>query len=59
MIRHHLGAITMVDELFSTDAAAQDPAVSRLASAIQADQAAEIVRMRRMLGELSLTGRIR
>jgi parallel beta-helix repeat protein len=59
MIHHHLGAITMVDELFSTDAAAQDPAVSRLAAAIQADQAAEIVRMRRMLAELSLTGRIR
>jgi uncharacterized protein (DUF305 family) len=59
MIKHHLGAITMVDELFGTDGAAQDPSVSRLASAIQADQAAEIVRMRRMLAELSLTGRVR
>ena len=59
MIRHHLGAITMVDELFSTDAAEQDPAVSRLAAAIHSDQAAEIVRMQRMLAELSLTGRIR
>jgi parallel beta-helix repeat protein len=59
MIKHHLGAITMVDELFGAHGAAQDPSVSRLASAIQADQAAEIVRMRRMLAELSLTGRIR
>jgi uncharacterized protein (DUF305 family) len=52
MIGHHRGAVTMVDDLLTTDGAAQDPAVFQLASDIQADQMAEIARMQRMLATL-------
>ena len=49
MIRHHQGAIQMVEELFRSDGAAQDQTVFRFASDVQADQAAEIDRMQLML----------
>jgi len=49
MIQHHGGAVTMVDDLFDTDGAALDEAVFKIASDIQADQTAEITRMKRML----------
>lgn len=49
MIRHHRGALTMVDELFATDGAAQDHTVFKIASDVHADQTAEIDRMRIML----------
>ena len=52
MIDHHRGALSMVEDLLATDGAAQDPATFKLASDIHADQAAEIARMERMLGEL-------
>lgn len=51
MIHHHGGAVTMVADLFATDGAAQDGAVFKLASDIQADQVTEIARMQRMLDE--------
>ena len=50
MIRHHEGALTMVAELLSRSGAAQDSAVFQIASDVDADQRAEIARMRRMLG---------
>jgi uncharacterized protein (DUF305 family) len=50
MIRHHEGAVTMVAELFFTNGAGQDPEIFRLASDIDADQRAEISRMRAMQG---------
>jgi uncharacterized protein (DUF305 family) len=50
MIRHHEGALTMVAELLSRSGAAQDSDVFQIASDVDADQRAEIARMRRMLG---------
>lgn len=49
MIMHHEGAVTMVEELFAVDGAAQGDFVFKLASDIQADQASEIARMKQML----------
>lgn len=49
MIQHHEGAVIMVDELFATDGAAQDPLTFKLASDVQADQRTEIDRMEKML----------
>lgn len=52
MIEHHIGAVIMVNELFATDGAAQDPDIFRLASDINSDQIIEINRMREMLERL-------
>jgi len=52
MIQHHEGALTMVQQLFNTPGAAQDGAVFQLATGVNADQTAEIDRMRRMLAAL-------
>lgn len=49
MIKHHQGAIGMVDELFASHGAAQDETVFRFASDVYADQSTEIDRMERML----------
>jgi uncharacterized protein (DUF305 family) len=46
MIRHHEGALTMVAEYFATPGAARDAEVFSFASDIDADQRAEIRRMR-------------
>jgi len=53
MIQHHEGAVAMVHDLFATDGAAQNDAVFKLASDIQADQLTEVARMNRMLEALS------
>lgn len=52
MIRHHEGAVVMVADLFASEAAGQEPDVFRLASEIDADQRAEIARMRQLLSTL-------
>ena len=52
MIKHHQGAIGMVEELFASYGAAQDDFVYLYASDVQADQAAEIERMQKMLETL-------
>jgi uncharacterized protein (DUF305 family) len=52
MIQHHQGAITMVQELFSTQGAGQDESVFAFANDVQIDQETEIARMRQMLLEL-------
>ena len=52
MIQHHVGAITMVDELLGAQGAAQDGLVFRVAADVHADQTTEIERMRRMLAAL-------
>jgi uncharacterized protein (DUF305 family) len=57
MIRHHTGAISMVDELFGSRGAGQDEVVFRFASDVYADQTTEIERMQKMLGTLSGGGR--
>jgi uncharacterized protein (DUF305 family) len=54
MIQHHEGALTMVEQLMGTAGAAQDGFVFQSASDVNADQTAEIDRMRRMLAVLSL-----
>jgi uncharacterized protein (DUF305 family) len=49
MIKHHEGALTMVRQLFATQGAAQDPDLYLLANDIDADQNAELRRMRALL----------
>jgi uncharacterized protein (DUF305 family) len=49
MIQHHQGAVTMVNDLFATNGAAQDITVYKLASDVSADQTTEIERMQKML----------
>ncbi len=50
MIQHHEGAITMVQELFSTPGGGQELNVWKFAAEVEADQGSEIDRMRVMLG---------
>jgi len=51
MIKHHQGAIDMVDVLFKSYGAAQDETVFKFASDVYADQGIEIERMHEMLGD--------
>ena len=48
MIKHHQGALTMVDKLMKSPGAGQDSSMFQFASEVQADQSAEINRMRAM-----------
>ena len=52
MIKHHAGALTMVQELFATPGAGQDSEIFAFASDVDADQRMEIDRMGAMLEEL-------
>jgi uncharacterized protein (DUF305 family) len=52
MIRHHEGALTMVRDLFGTQGAAQETETYRFATDVEADQRAEIARMRALLANL-------
>jgi len=49
MIKHHEGALKMVEELFATHGAAQGDDIYAFASDVFADQTAEIERMQKML----------
>ena len=49
MIKHHEGALVMVQELFATPAAGQEPEIFAFANDVDADQRMEIDRMRVML----------
>jgi uncharacterized protein (DUF305 family) len=51
MIRHHEGAIKMVDDLFNAYGALQDDDMYKFASDLYADQTTEIDRMHQMLAE--------
>ncbi|HMA24493.1 MAG TPA: DUF305 domain-containing protein [Gemmatimonadaceae bacterium] len=53
MIQHHQGAITMVEQLMGSYGAAQDDAVFKFASDVNADQTTEIDRMNLMLGAMA------
>jgi len=55
MIRHHEGALTMVSDLFAAGGGGE-PEVFQLASHVDADQRAEIERMRRMKAALLQRG---
>lgn len=57
MIRHHHGAVEMVDQLFHANGAGQDETVFRFASDVYADQTTEIDRMQTMLATLPAAGR--
>lgn len=52
MIKHHGGAITMVDELFKSPGAAQEGSINAFASDVVADQQMEMERMGAMLKEI-------
>ena len=54
MIKHHQGAVKMVDDLFASYGAAQDDDVYKFASDVYADQSTEIERMQKMLKGQSL-----
>jgi uncharacterized protein (DUF305 family) len=49
MIQHHGGALTMVDDLFNTPGAGQDPVLFDFATDIVSTQSAEIKIMQGML----------
>jgi uncharacterized protein (DUF305 family) len=51
MIRHHQGAVVMVEDLLSSGGG-QEPSIFQLAQHIAADQQVEIARMKRMLTQL-------
>ena len=51
MIKHHQGAVFMVDQLFATTGAGQDSEIFAFASDVVADQQAEMARMAAMLKE--------
>jgi uncharacterized protein (DUF305 family) len=52
MIKHHEGALLMVDKLFATPGAGQEPQIFAFASDVVDDQRAEIARMAALLKEL-------
>jgi uncharacterized protein (DUF305 family) len=52
MIKHHGGALTMVQELFATPGAGQEAEIFAFAADVDADQRMEIDRMSSMLKEL-------
>jgi uncharacterized protein (DUF305 family) len=52
MIQHHQGAISMVEQLMGSYGAAQDDAVFKFASDVNADQTTEIDRMNLMLNAM-------
>jgi uncharacterized protein (DUF305 family) len=52
MIRHHEGALKMVDDLFESHGALQDDDVYKFASDMYADQGIEIERMEKLLESL-------
>jgi uncharacterized protein (DUF305 family) len=56
MIRHHEGALTMVDQLFASPGAGQDDVVFKFASDVYADQSTEIERMEKMLADIAAGG---
>ncbi len=52
MIRHHEGAVAMVEELLTSGAGGQEPGLFQLAQHIELDQQVEIARMKQVLTEL-------
>jgi uncharacterized protein (DUF305 family) len=49
MIQHHIGALTMVRQLMATPGAAQESRLNRFVIDVDADQRAEIARMKHMV----------
>lgn len=55
MIAHHEGALVMVRRLFATPGAGQEPQLFGFATDVDADQRAEITRMRALLAQVAGT----
>lgn len=55
MIRHHEGALVMVEQLLASPGAAQQPDTFSFANDVDADQRAEIARMQRLLAVFAAT----
>lgn len=55
MIKHHAGALVMVDQLLASPGAAQDDDVYKFVADVNADQDTEIARMRLMLESIPPT----
>jgi len=53
MIKHHQGAVDMVDDLFKAYGAAQDDTIYKFASDVHSDQTIEIEVMKKMLESLN------
>lgn len=53
MIRHHEGAVAMVEELLSGGAGGQESQVFQLAANVASDQQVEISRMKTLLAEIA------
>ena len=51
MIRHHQGAVVMVEELLTGGSGGQEPEVFQLAQHIESDQLVEIARMKQLLAD--------
>jgi uncharacterized protein (DUF305 family) len=56
MIRHHEGALVMVEQLFASPGAAQDDFIYKFASDVFADQTSEIDRMQQLLATMPSAG---
>jgi uncharacterized protein (DUF305 family) len=52
MIRHHEGALVMVEALFASPGAGEEPTIFDFATHVDADQRIEIGRMRQMLEDI-------
>ncbi len=55
MIQHHRGAVSMVQDLFTTYGSAQDETIFKFANDVGVDQSTEIARMETMLAALPPT----
>jgi len=53
MVRHHQGALVMVDELYATPEAGQESNVAAFTAEVVADQGAEIARMNAMINAMN------
>jgi uncharacterized protein (DUF305 family) len=58
MIRHHEGALVMVRDLFAIEGAGREPEIYQFANHVDADQRAEIARMRRLLNQNDQRGSV-
>ena len=58
MIKHHVGAVTMVEDLLDQPGSAQDPVLFAFTSDVSADQSSEIDRMNAMLRGFSPDPRV-
>jgi uncharacterized protein (DUF305 family) len=53
MIRHHEGAVVMVESLLASETGGQEPAVFQLAQHVESDQQVEISRMKQLLADIA------